>query len=337
VVGYTPQRVIVVYAHSGDAAQSRNAALAYWHALTRAALADQPAEPWPRPAEVSEITVCDPSGMLPTADCPNLVEEVFLQGTEPTAPDTLFRRVDVDKETGLRATVFTPPQDVVSQVFMMVPPEARAWAQQAGLPLPPQDYDMVLAPPFDPKVHLAAPAAFSYVRGKVVFRGTATSENFAAYRVQVGQGLNPQRWVVVAEGTHPVTDDVLGTWDATGLSGLYAVQLLVTDADGRVHTATTQVTVDERPPQVNFVHPQEADLAAAAQQGYLIVQAAAEDDLALAWVQLEADGAPIGKLEAPPYTFALQLEPGKHTLVLTAADAAGNLARTTLAVEVPQP
>ncbi len=337
VVGYTPRRVIAVYTQGNDPTQSQHAALAYWHALARTALADLPAEPFQRPAEISEVTVCDPSGMLPTADCPNLVEEIFLQGNEPTVPDTLFRRVDVDRETGLRATVFTPPQDVASRVFMMVPPEARAWAQEAGLTLPPQDYDMVLAPPFDPKVHLTAPAAFAYVRGEVTFRGTATSENFAAYRIQVGQGLNPQQWVVVAEGKRPVTDDVLGTWDTTGLSGLYAVQLLVTDTDGQVHLATTQVTVDGVPPQVAFLHPQEADLVAAAQQGYLIVQAAAEDDLALAWVKLEADGEPVDTLEAPPYTFALQLEPGRHTLTLTAADAAGNLAHATLEVEMPQP
>ncbi len=337
VVGYTPQRVIAVYAQGADATQSRNAALAYWHALARTALADLPPEDWPRPADVAEVTVCDPSGMLPTADCPNLVDEVFLQGTEPTATDTLYQRLPIDSETGLRATVFTPPQQVAMRVFMMVPPEARTWAEEAGLPLPPQDYDIVHQPPPDPDVHFDAPAPFAYVRDTVVFRGTATGEDFAGYRIQVGAGLNPQQWIVVAEGSQPVRDGDLGTWDTRGLRGLYAVQLQVTDTRGRVRTATLQITVDDQPPQVAFLHPQEADVAAAVAQGYLIVQAEAEDDLAMGWVRLTVDDAAPKTLYAPPYTFALRLDAGEHTLTLTAADAAGNLAETSLSITLPAP
>ncbi len=335
VVGYTPQRVIAVYAQGEAVAQSKDAALAYWHALARAALASQPAQGWPRPADITEVTVCDPSGMLPTADCPNLVDEVFLQGTEPTAADTLYRRVAVDRETGLRATVFTPPQLVEEQVFMMVPPEARSWAQEAGLPLPPENYDLVLLPQPSPNAHLTSPQAFSYVRGEVPLRGTAAGEGFASYRVQVGEGLNPQAWVVVAEGTQPVEDGLLGTWQTEGLSGLYALQLLVTDRQGRVTTYTTQVTVDDQPPRVAFAHPQPEDLAAAAQQGYLIVQAEAEDDLALAWVRLEVDGQEVATLQAPPYIFAVRLSTGDHTLRLTAADEAGNQSQKVQKITLP--
>ena len=337
VVGYTPQRVIAVYARGEDATQSRNAALAYWHALARAALADLPPQDWLRPADVAEVTVCDPSGMLPTADCPNLVEEVFLQGTEPTAPDTLYQRLLIDRETGLRATVFTPPHQIEARVFMMVPPEARAWAREAGLPLPPQDYDVVGQPPPDPEVRLDAPAPFSYVRDQVQFIGTATGEDFAGYRIQVGAGLNPQQWIVVAEGDRPVRDGNLGTWDTHGLRGLYAVQLQVIDTRGRVRTAILQVTIDDQPPRVAFLHPREADLPAAAEQGYLVVQAEAEDDLAMGWVRLAVDGHAPDTLYAPPYTFALHLKPGKHVLTLTAADAAGNVAETSLSITIPAP
>jgi len=335
VVGYTPRRVIAVYAQGRTAAQSQDAALAYWHALAREALASQPVESWPRPPDITEVTVCDPSGMLPTADCPNLVDEVFLQGTEPTTADTLYRRVAVDRETGLRATVFTPPQLVEEQVFMMVPPEARAWAQQAGLPLPPEGYDLVTLPQPSPNAVLVSPRPFAYVEGEVPLRGTAAGEGFASYRVQVGQGLNPQAWVVVAEGKQPVKDGLLGQWQTKGLSGLYAVQLLVTDQQGKVTTFTTQVTVDDRPPRVAFARPREADVKAAAQQGRLIVQAEAEDDLRLAWVRLEVDGREIATLQAPPYLFAVPLQPGVHRLRLVAADAAGNESQAVQKIVLP--
>ena len=48
-----------------------------WNALMQIASQDLPREGWSIPAEVSVINVCDPSGMLPTAECPTLVSEVF--------------------------------------------------------------------------------------------------------------------------------------------------------------------------------------------------------------------------------------------------------------------
>ena len=45
------------------------------------------------------------------------------------------------------------------------------------------------------------------------------------------------------ESTTAVEDGVLATWDTTGLSGLYAVQLQVIRSDQRVDTAIIQVTV----------------------------------------------------------------------------------------------
>jgi hypothetical protein len=60
----------------------------------------------------------------------------------------------------------------------------------------------------------------------------------------VGQGLNPQDWIQVNEGTAPITNGLLATWDTSGLSGLYAVQLQVVRADQRVDSAVIQLTVN---------------------------------------------------------------------------------------------
>ena len=61
----------------------------------------------------------------------------------------------------------------------------------------------------------------------------------------MGQGLNPQEWIQVAEGNEPVMDGRLAEWNTAGLSGLYAVQLQVLRSDQRLDTAIIQVTVVE--------------------------------------------------------------------------------------------
>ena len=88
-----------------------------------------------------------------------------------------------------------------------------------------------------------SPELFTEVDGVVNIMGTAAGEGFVSYRVLVGQGLNPQEWIQVAEGNEPVTSKVLAEWDTNGLSGLYAVQLQVVRSDQRVDTAIIQVTV----------------------------------------------------------------------------------------------
>lgn len=202
-----------------------------------------PREGWAPPADVSVLNVCDPSGMLPTADCPNLVSEVFLNGNEPIQPDTMYRKYAINRETGLLATVFTLPQLVEDRVYLVVPPEARSWAESAGLDIPPSNYDVIQAPQINPDVNITSPELFTEVSGTVNINGTVAGTDFVSYRVLVGQGLNPQEWIKVAEGDQPVTNSVLAEWDTQGLSGLYAVQLQVVRNDQRVDTAIMQVTV----------------------------------------------------------------------------------------------
>ena len=61
----------------------------------------------------------------------------------------------------------------------------------------------------------------------------------------MGQGLNPQEWIQVAEGNEPVTNGLLAEWNTDGLRGLYAVQLQVVRSDQRVDTAIIQVTCEK--------------------------------------------------------------------------------------------
>jgi membrane peptidoglycan carboxypeptidase len=243
-IGYSPSRVVAVWTGAREESDlSPRVPAVLWNALMQMASQNLPRDGWPLPADVSVINVCDPSGMLPTADCPNLVSEVFLNGNEPIQPDNMYRRYAVNRETGLLATAFTLPQLVEDRVYLVVPADARSWAESAGLEIPPATYDVIQAPQINPNVNITSPELFAEVSGRVNITGTAAGENFASYRVLAGQGLNPQEWIQVAEGNQPVTNNVLAEWDTSGLSGLYAVQLQVVRSDQRVETAIIQMTV----------------------------------------------------------------------------------------------
>jgi len=244
-VGYSPSRVVAVWtgAREGSDLTPRVPAV-LWNALMQIASQNLPPDGWTVPAEVSVINVCDPSGMLPTAECPNLVSEVFLNGNEPIQADNMYRRYAVNRETGLLATVFTLPQLIEERVYLVVPGEARSWAEGTGLEIPPTNYDVIQSPRFDENVNITSPELFSEVTGNVQIEGSAAGDDFVSYRVLVGQGLNPQEWIQVAEGTEPVTDGLLAQWNTNDLNGLYAVQLQVLRSDQRVDTAIIQVTVE---------------------------------------------------------------------------------------------
>lgn len=246
VVGYTPYISVAVW--SGVRGETDIITPRYpaslWNALMQTASANKPNDGWSAPQGITPITVCDPSGMLPTRECPNLVTEIFLNGSEPTQADTLFREYSINRETGLLATVFTPPELVDTRVYMIFPDEAREWALSEGLSIPPTSYDAIQSPPINPIANITAPQLFADVDGKVLILGAATGDDFMYYRVQVGKGLNPQEWIQLGEDNYTRVDGgLLAEWDTTGLSGLYAVQLIVVRTDQVVDTAVIQVTV----------------------------------------------------------------------------------------------
>jgi hypothetical protein len=304
---------------------STNVAAALWHAIIQYATQDQPSEDWTIPAGVNSMEVCDPSGMLPTADCPNVVGDFFLAGYEPTQMDTLYRSLQINRETGKLATVFTPSELVEERIFLLVPPEAKEWAYQAGLPTPPEEYDVILTDSLvTSSAQIISPQMFAYVRGMVSVTGTADGDNFDYYRLQVGKGLNPRKWLKVGvDVANPVVNEKLGVWDARKLSGLYAIQLLVVDHDQHIETTTIHVTVDNQPPEVEIKYPsngQNVDI----QNDIITLQVNIDEYLALESVEFYIDNQLIRTLRQPPYSIPWQIKTGKHTLLIIATDLAGN-------------
>ena len=141
-VGYTPDLVVGVWAGNADNEPMReisgvSGAAPIWHDFMEAALKGHAVRPFEQPNELVEVEVCALSGLLPGPDCPHRVKELFLEGTEPTETCTMHRRIALDRATGLRATVDTPPEQIVERVYTVLPPEAQEWGREQGIEEPP--------------------------------------------------------------------------------------------------------------------------------------------------------------------------------------------------------
>jgi len=327
-VGYTPQLVIGVWMGRVSAPEnalplSPQLPAALWHALMQNAHQELPTESWIIPNGITTLEVCDPSGMLPSPYCATVVSEIFLSGTEPMQVDNLYQVVKVNRETGLLATIYTPSELVEEKVFLQVPQEATTWAHQAGMPIPPDSYDVYTSNlQNDQNAVIQSPGMFSVVGGDVSISGTAAGGDFSYYRIQLGQGLNPAAWTQIGlDVTKPARNTELALWDTNGLSGLYTLQLLVVREDQQVDTSTIQVTVDNQAPEVTIVYPQAGqtlDLPS------ITIQVAAEDDLQLKEVRILIDNRLIARLDQPPFAVSWQTQPGEHSLLVEAEDQAGN-------------
>lgn len=324
--GYTPQAVALVWLGSEDEDAPPPGvfpAAGIWHALMQYLHRNQPVQTWPMPPGLVRLEVCDPSGLLPGDACPSRVSEVFLENNQPTGVDTLYRRFQINRETGRLATVFTPPELVEEKVFLVVPPQAQTWARAAGLPLPPSEYDLVQQPPANPNAQFSQPRPFSVVGGVVELSGSAAGADFASYSIQVGQGINPSAWISIRESSsQAVENGRLAEWDTRGLEGLYVVRLLVVRSNQRVDTSLLQVTVDNTPPQVRIPYPLDGQVFTA--QSTITLQAAVSDNVGLDRVEWQLDGRSIGEAALPPYALVWDARRGEHRLEVIATDLAGN-------------
>jgi hypothetical protein len=276
--------------------------------------------------------------LLPSSDCPNVVNEVFLTGTEPTQVDNLYRSIQVNRETGRLATALTPPDLLTERIYLIVPPEAQAWAQQSGLLTPPQEYDIIQSASTSSSAdaQISSPEMLAAVKGLVTLEGTANGENFAFYRLLAGPGLNPRTWTQIGEDVaHPVEGGQLGAWDTQKLDGLYTIQLQVVRNDQRVESDLLQVTVDNIPPQVSITSPLERQ-EAAPRAGQITLSADAQDNLEIQRVDFYLDGKLLEQRYQSPYAISWKSTPGEHSLRVVAVDKAGNSAETTIPFSVKQ-
>lgn len=340
-IGYTPEMLTAVWVGSEnsthDLSLNPDLATGLWHAVMQYASRELPINDFTIPPSISEVEVCYPSGLLPSEECPKIVDEIFIQGNEPTQTDNLFKAFLINQESGRLATIFTPPGLIKKEVFMAIPPEAEQWAESAGLPLIPTDYDVIdIVSGQNENAQIYSPAMFSTVKGIVPILGRAAGDGFQSYRLQIGPGLNPVSWFQIGdEKEDPVPNGQLGLWDTNGLSGLYVLQLIVSYEDGRVETSVVQVTIDNQEPNVNFRFPEDGQSFNRLDSETISLQAEASDNLLLDRVEFYINGDLVATLNSTPYVIPWKLTAGEHILRVVAYDQAGNKAidRVEIVVE----
>ena len=71
------------------------------------------------------------------------------------------------------------------------------------------------------------------LQGIVNIMGTAWGENFLYYVVEYGKGKQPVSWTEITNSTVPVINEVLSSWDTTGIGeGTYSIRLRLICSDG---------------------------------------------------------------------------------------------------------
>jgi len=270
-IGYTPQIVTGVWVGNNDnvpmeGVSSSRGAGPIWHNVMEriynegyaGRLLGEVVEQFPVPGSLTRVQVCAVSGLLPTEHCPNRDNALFVEGTEPTEYCDVHRVERVNRETGKLATACTPPELVEERVYEVYPPEAADWVREQGIPQPPTQRDEIYGcGPEGGEVAILDPTLGGHVKGVVPIRGNARSGDFAFYRLEFGEGLNPSAWSQIG-GDHynQLSNEVLEFWDVQGLQdGLYTLQLTVVEHSQNFKRATIYVTVDNTPPEAYVGYP----------------------------------------------------------------------------------
>jgi membrane carboxypeptidase/penicillin-binding protein PbpC len=343
-VGYTPQYIVGVALNRADGSllsldtYGMDGAATVWRSLmeyvhARAAL---PSANWERPDSVVDALVCDKSGLLPNNVC-RTHPEIFLDGTQPRQTDTYWQQVEINNQTGQRATVNTPPE-LRGVVLYFVPPsgDVTDWWIANRQPLPPEEYDNVSSPRALQTVHITSPAMFGYVGGSVDIYSDINTQQMQYFQLEYGQGLNPQEWITVGgQQTDFLPDQPVATWDTSDLDGLYSLRLVVVHEDNSRSSDAVRVTVDNIPPTVMLSSVEPNKTYTWPSDTSIALQADAEDNLTISRVEFYHNDELLGSDVSWPFTLDWRIEGvGDQTFTAIAFDGVGNQVSSQLTVRV---
>jgi penicillin-binding protein 1C len=139
-IGYTPDLLVGVWVGNSGYEAMHNVtgltgAAPIWNEVMRRLLEGQPDHPFARPEGLTQVEVCDLSGLLPTSACQHSHKEWFIAGTEPVQTDSYYQQVWIDPLTNSIANDSTPIDRRKSITVLDLPVEAQSWARLQGLPL----------------------------------------------------------------------------------------------------------------------------------------------------------------------------------------------------------
>jgi len=342
-VGYTPDFVVGVHLGRTDASAllldtyGLRGSASVWRAVmdylyTRDGMVGGG---WIRPDEVIETRVCDKSGLLPNGVCP-VESELFMEGTEPRQQDTYWQTVEINSQTGQRATANTAAQFRQDAVYFVPPDEAMDWWRANNQPLPPEDYDTVSRPELFDSVRILSPGLFAYVGGLVEVRGELDTAGLQYFQLSYGEGLNPTTWIdITPQQTTYNPDQPLGVWDTRGLSGLYTLLLVTVTTDNQYESEAIQVTVDNTPPTITLDSSEPGKVYRFPGDTTVQLLANVQDDYALNRVEFYHNGEFLGSDESFPFGFEWRIDGvGEEVFTAAAFDQVGNQADAQVIVQI---
>lgn len=144
-IGYTPSFTVGVWIGNNDNHPMRQitgvtGAAPLWNQFFEEFLKGKPTETFRKPDGVTEREICALSGQLPDGVCPEIVSEIFVDGTEPKKHSSLHQTVKIDRRNMLRAGDTCPSSVAMEKVFIDYPPEVYSWAVEHNQDIIPQQF-----------------------------------------------------------------------------------------------------------------------------------------------------------------------------------------------------
>jgi hypothetical protein len=262
--------------------------------------------------------------------------EIFMDGTQPRLQDTYWQVVQINSQTGQRATANTASEFRTDAVYFVPPQEAMDWWRANNQPLMPEDYDTVSRPELFDSLRITSPSLFAYVGGEVAIAGALDDTALQYYQLSYGVGLNPTEWInispqqTVYDPTQP-----LGVWDTSGLDGLFTLLLVAVASDNSYESEAIQVTVDNTPPTITLDSAEAGKIYRFPGDTEVELVATVQDNYAIARVEFFREGDYLGADEMYPFGFTWEIDGvGSEVFSAVAFDQVGNQSNAQIIVEI---
>ncbi len=304
-MGFTPQLTVGVWVGNTDNESMKNVtglsgAAPIWNSVMQKYHAGLPEVWYERPPSVVTSAVCLPSGLLPTENCPGARQryEIFLAGTEPTAPDDIWQPFEIDTETQQLAGPSVPVDRRETRVYQILPAEAADWVRESGIEQPPTELSTLRSIDADPDVAILSPEPGGYAGQVIEIRGNARG---GPYKVEFGKGDEPQEWQQIGpEHSNDVENNILELWNTEGFEeGIYTIKLFV-NRDGGRETRTT-FTLDNTPPTVVVSEPKPNQIYVMEEDEQININVLPNDRWAIGRVEYSIDGSTFVTTTVAPY------------------------------------
>ena len=262
-IGYTPNFVTGVWVGNNDNAPMRHVsgvsgAAPIWRDVMEAIHKNRPVRSFAWPAGLTTVVVCAVNGLLPSQGCRYTLEEHFIEGTQPTQPDTWHHLARIDRRNGLLAGPDCLVEQTIERWFTQYPPEAQTWVKQYHLTQLPREYSP-LCPAASQRVNESAtrplidaqtgrvadsPARFLSPDQGATYRLSPTipaDKQKIRVAVQVPAGVDPQAVQLRVNG-EPVAQGPEMMWQLT--PGRHRFEAVTAGGDDRsVQVAMVEIVV----------------------------------------------------------------------------------------------